>query len=126
MTADAIAAEATTDDHISGVQLGFVGLGWWGDQLAQAVTRAGAGVIASCFARNPESRQSFAATHGCATADSFEDLLDDPAIDALVLATPHSTHLSMIRAAADAGKHVFVEKPLAVHYQEADEAVRVA
>ena len=108
------------------VRLGFVGLGWWGDQLAQAVSRVDAGVIASCFARSEESRASFAAAHGCRAAGSFEELLADDAIDGLVLATPHSTHLPMIRAAAQAGKHVFVEKPLAVHHREADAAVTAA
>ena len=109
-------------------QLNFasVGLGWWGDQLAQAVQRSGAARVASCFARSADARAMFASTHGCDTADSFEQLLEDDSIDALVLATPHSTHLTQIKAAAEAGKHVFVEKPLTVAYSEAIEAARAA
>lgn len=106
--------------------LAFVGLGWWGDQLAQATERSGAAQIASCFARSADARESFAAAHGCATAEALEDLLGDDEIDALVLATPHSTHLPMITAAAEAGKHVFVEKPLSVHYRDAAAAVAAA
>lgn len=109
-------------------QLGFafVGLGWWGNQLAEAVARAGAGRAVSCFARSEEARDAFASVHGCRTASSLEELIADDSIDALVLATPHSTHLPMIRAAADAGKHVFVEKPLSISYRAAVDAVAAA
>ncbi|HSK95470.1 MAG TPA: Gfo/Idh/MocA family oxidoreductase [Euzebyales bacterium] len=107
-------------------RLAFVGLGWWGGELAKAVERSGAAEVAACFARTVESRQAFAAAHGCEAAGDLDDLLSDDGIDALVLATPHSTHLPLIRAAADAGKHVFVEKPLTVSLAEAEEAVAVA
>lgn len=106
--------------------LAFVGLGWWGNQLAEAVERSDGATVASCFARSDEARQAFASAHGCRSAGSFEQLLGDDEIDALVLATPHSTHLPMIRAAAEAGKHVFVEKPLTVSYQEALDAAAAA
>lgn len=107
------------------LNLASVGLGWWGDQLAQAVQRSGAARVASCFARSEDARASFASAHGCGSATSFADLLADDTVDALVLATPHSIHLEQITAAAEAGKHVFVEKPLTVSYREAVEAVRV-
>jgi predicted dehydrogenase len=108
------------------VSFAFVGLGWWGNELAKAVERSRAGVVATCYARSREARETFAAAHQCAAAASFEAILDDDAIDGLVLATPHSTHRPMIEAAAEAGKHVFVEKPLAVSYWDADAAVRAA
>lgn len=114
------------DDETRPVRFGFVGLGGWGEELAHAVERAGAGVVAACFARSADARDSFAAAHQCATVDDFEDLLTAEDIDALVLATPHSTHLPMIEAAAAAGKHVFVEKPLAVSYADAQQCVTAA
>ena len=106
--------------------LAFVGLGWWGNQLAEATERSGAARVASCFARSADAREEFAAAHGCAAAGDLDDLLADESIDGIVLATPHSTHLPMIKAAADAGKHVFVEKPLAVSYADADASVTAA
>jgi predicted dehydrogenase len=106
--------------------LAFVGLGWWGNELAKAVERSGAARVTACFARTEDTREAFAAAHRCVAARDFDELLDDDEIDALVLATPHSTHLPMIRAAAAAGTHVFVEKPLTVSFAEADEAVTVA
>ena len=114
------------DGEAPAVRFGFVGLGWWGDQLAQATQRSGIGQVAACFARSAEARESFAAAHSCETVDDFDDLLARDDIDGLVLATPHSTHLPMISAAAQAGKHVFVEKPLAVSYADAAESVAVA
>ena len=117
---------ASTDGGAPPVRFGFVGLGWWGDQLAQAVERSGAAAVAACFARSADARESFAAAHGCQTVEDFDDLLGREDIDGLVLATPHSTHLPMIQAAAEAGKHVFVEKPLAVAYADADQSVAAA
>ena len=113
---------------IDGDDLGFafVGLGWWGNQLAEAVERSGAGRVAACFARSEDARDAFAVAHGCRAATSLDDLLESGDVAALVLATPHSTHLPMIRAAAEAGKHVFVEKPLTVSYREAVDAVTAA
>lgn len=121
---DLPAATGTDGDRTPG--LAFVGLGRWGNELAGAVERSQAARIVTCFARDPEARAAFAAAHGCATAEAFEDLLGHDDVDALVLATPHSTHLPMIRAAAAAGRHVFVEKPLTVSYADADAAVTAA
>jgi len=118
----------TDNSPVLTTQLNFasIGLGWWGDQLAKAVQRSGTARIASCFARSAEARAAFASTHGCEAADSFEQVLEDDSIDAVVLATPHSTHLAQIRAAAEAGKHVFVEKPITVAYSEAVDAAKAA
>jgi predicted dehydrogenase len=108
------------------VRLALIGLGWWGGELAKAIRRAGNGQVVRCFARSEESRKAFAEEHGCATAESHEAILDDPEVDGIAIATPHSTHLPMIRAAAEAGKHVFVEKPLTLSVAEAREAIDIA
>jgi predicted dehydrogenase len=73
--------------------------------------------------RTPGKAAEFAAQHGIRMADSYEALLADPAIDAVVLATPHSLHETQIVAAARAGKHVFVEKPLGLDHAGARRAV---
>jgi predicted dehydrogenase len=108
------------------VRAASVGLGWWGGVLAEAAARSGAVEVVRCFARTPEAREGFAAKHGCAPAASLDEVLEDPEVEALMVATPHSTHLEMVQAATDAGKHVFVEKPLALTVAEAKACVTAA
>lgn len=110
-------------DPAEGLRLGIVGLGWFGRELARGAQATGDAEVVSCFARSDESRVSFAADVGCRPADSVEALLGDPEVDAVVLATPHSTHVDLTVRAAAAGKHVFVEKPLALNVADADRAI---
>jgi len=107
------------------VRVASIGLGWWGGRLAAAAPEAGL-ELTSCFARDAEARKAFAESHGCTAAESLEALLADDAVEGVLLATPHSTHASQIEQAAAAGKHVFVEKPLAVSYADAARAVAAA
>jgi predicted dehydrogenase len=65
----------------------------------------------------------FCSRHGIQGLSSYEDVLADPAVDAVVLATPHSTHTEQIIAAAEARKHVFVEKPLGLSRAGSERAV---
>jgi predicted dehydrogenase len=107
----------------SRVRLGVVGLGWFGDVLADAARAAGLADVVACFARSPDTRATFARAHACREAESYEALLGAADVDAVMLATPHSTHADMIERAAGAGKHVFVEKPLALTAADAQRAV---
>jgi predicted dehydrogenase len=105
------------------VRLGLVGLGWWGRELAGAAARSGAAEVVACFARRASSREAFARELGCRPATSFDELVGAGDVEAVVLATPHTVHLEQVRAAAAAGRHVFVEKPLALTTAEARQAV---
>ncbi|MEK9661837.1 MAG: Gfo/Idh/MocA family oxidoreductase [Alphaproteobacteria bacterium] len=67
-----------------------------------------------------------AAEHGLKVADTFDAVLADPDIDAVILVTPHSLHTDQIVAGAAAGKHVFTEKPFALSKSEAERAVTAA
>jgi predicted dehydrogenase len=96
------------------VRTAVVGLGWWGDGLARALAASERTELTACFARTKASREDFAQRHGCRAADSFEALVGASDVDAVMLATPHSTHPDLIETAAEHGKHVFVEKPLAL------------
>lgn len=107
-------------------RLAVVGLGWFGAVLTESARRSELAEVVACFARSPEARTEFATTHGCRAADSFEDLLADGEIDGVLLATPHSTHADMAVQAATAGKHVFVEKPLALTVADARRASEAA
>lgn len=108
------------------VRLGIVGLGWFGGVLTESAGATGTAEVVACFARSAESRARFAAAHGCHEAASYDALLADPEIDAVMIATPHSTHADMIERAAEAGKHVFVEKPLALTVVDAQRAIAAA
>jgi predicted dehydrogenase len=94
------------------VRLGSIGLGWWGKVLAEAVGKVPDVAITSCYARGEAGRAAFAGQFGCRQADSLDDLLADPEIDGVLIATSHESHRSLIEQAASAGKHIFVEKPL--------------
>jgi predicted dehydrogenase len=108
------------------VGLAAIGLGWWGGVLATAIGAEERTGLVSCFSRDPEARQAFADKHGCRPASSVDEIWADPDVEGVVLATPHSTHAALIRAAADAGKHVFVEKPLTLSVADARHAVAAA
>lgn len=101
----------------------IVGLGWWGGEHAKAARRVENLQVTACFARTPGKRAAFAAEHGCRPMESWEAVLRDPEIEALILATPHSTHPKLIEEAASAGKHVFVEKPFVLHVPDGQRAI---
>jgi predicted dehydrogenase len=108
------------------VRLGCIGLGRWGEHLAEAVVRTGCGEISRCFTRTEQVRLRFAAKFGCRPARSVDELLDDPELDGVLIATPHTTHVDLIAAAAAAGKHVFVEKPLSLTVADGERAIAAA
>ena len=95
------------------LQVACLGMGWWSDVLADAIKRSGMLAIAACYSRSEEKRQAFAAKYGCRAASSYEDILGDKNIQAVINTTPNGTHLETTRAAAAAGKHVFLDKPIA-------------
>ena len=95
------------------LRVASIGMGWWSDVLADAMVRSGRLAIAACYSRSEEKRAKFAAKYGCRAVRTYEEVLDDPAIEAIVNTTPNSAHLETTRAAAAAGKHVFLDKPIA-------------
>ena len=88
-------------------------MGWWSDVLADAMTRSGRLQIAACYTRSDEKRRDFAKKYGCEPAPSYEAMLADASIEAIINTTPNNVHLETTRAAARAGKHVFLDKPIA-------------
>jgi predicted dehydrogenase len=108
------------------IGLASIGLGWWGNVLAGGVTSTGKAQVVACYARTPETREVFAAKHGCRPAASLEEIWRDPEIEGVLLATPHAVRQELISQAAAAGKHIFVEKPLALTGAEARAAAEAA
>ncbi|MDQ5849205.1 MAG: Gfo/Idh/MocA family oxidoreductase [Pseudomonadota bacterium] len=90
-----------------------LGMGWWSDVLADAIQRSGKLKIVSCYSRSSGKREAFSKKYGCKAASSYEEILSDPKIEALINTTPNSVHLETTLAAAKAGKHVFLDKPIA-------------
>jgi predicted dehydrogenase len=101
------------------MKVACLGMGWWSDVLADAIKRSGKLTIAACYSRSAEKREKFAAKYGCRAASSYEEILADRQIEAIINTTPNGTHLETTRAAAAAGKHVFLDKPIANTIQEA-------
>ncbi|MFZ1104030.1 MAG: Gfo/Idh/MocA family oxidoreductase, partial [Hyphomicrobiaceae bacterium] len=95
------------------VRVAALGMGWWSDVLADAVKRSDKLEIVACFTRSPEKRSAFAAKYNCRPVASYEELLNDPSIEAIINTTPNNVHLETTEAAARAGKHVFLDKPIA-------------
>jgi predicted dehydrogenase len=95
------------------LKVACLGMGWWSDVLADAIKRSGKLSIAACYSRSSEKRAAFAAKYGCRAAGSYEEILSDKSIEAVINTTPNAAHLETTRAAAAAGKHVFLDKPIA-------------
>ena len=95
------------------VKVACIGMGWWSDVLADAIQRSGKLQIVACYTRSPEKRDAFAAKYACRAAPSYEALLEDRGIEAIINTTPNNVHSETTRAAAKAGKHVFLDKPIA-------------
>jgi len=90
-----------------------IGMGWWSDVLADAIKRSGKLRITACYSRSDEKRNAFADKYGCRAASSYEAILSDDSIKAIINTTPNNVHLETTHAAARAGKHVFLDKPIA-------------
>lgn len=105
----------------------IVGLGRWGQILVESVQgKSDAITFTAGITRTPAKAQEFTERHGLTLDTDYDAMLEDPAIDAVVLATPHQQHADQIVAAAAAGKHVFVEKPFTLTKASAEAAVAAA
>lgn len=101
------------------VGLGVVGLGRWARVLANAAGRSDRLRIVGGFSRSAEKRAAFARDYRGREFASLDALLRDPEVEGVVVTTPNHEHASVIRAAAEAGKAVFVDKPIAHTLEDA-------
>jgi predicted dehydrogenase len=104
------------------VRAAAVGIGWWSNVLADATPKGTNLKLVACTTRSPEKRAAFAARYGCRQAESYEAVLKDSEVEAVLLTTPHTLHGEQVVAAAQAGKHVFVEKPFTLTVAEGRKA----
>ena len=105
-------------------RVGIVGLGYWGPNLARNLAAIDHCQLAWLCDASPDARQKLAQSFPNArTTSDLGDLLADPLLDAIVLATPVPSHASLAIQVLDAGKHCFVEKPLALTAADAQLAL---
>jgi len=104
-----------------------IGLGWWGQTHIRATHEKSETVrITTVVDLDSDLANKTADEFGLKTAPSYEAVLADPDIDAVILVTPHSLHTDQIVACASAGKHIFTEKPFALNKADAERAVVAA
>jgi predicted dehydrogenase len=109
------------------IRVGVVGLGYWGPNLARNLAAIPGCEVSWLCDASAEARASLERAFPAArSTDVLGDLLDDTQLDGVVLATPVPTHAELAVAALEAGKHCFVEKPLATRAADAERAVAAA
>ena len=106
------------------IRAAIVGLGRWGRTLVNSIQgNSGAIRFIAGHTRTRASAEAFCAEKGILLEDDIEEILADPAIDAVVFATPHSQHGAQVERAAAAGKHILMEKPFTLDVRSASAAL---
>jgi predicted dehydrogenase len=103
--------------------IALIGTGAIAKHHARAIHATPSTRLVCCFARDAAKRDAFAAEQRCRSAASLADALADPAVDAVLIATPSGAHLDAVQAAAAAGKHVLCEKPLDISLERTDRII---
>jgi predicted dehydrogenase len=112
---------------VSEVSLAVAGLGYWGPNLARNVESIAGARLAWCCDGDPAARARLEPVFRAARfTGSLDELLADPDLDGVLLATPVPTHAELAVRVLEAGKHCFVEKPLAQSVGDAEQAVAAA
>jgi predicted dehydrogenase len=108
------------------VRIAQAGIANHGRTILNATRDSGNLQLVSCFDINTAANEQVAKEFGATAATTYDQLVDDPTIDAISLVTPNHLHPEQIRKAAAAKKHIFVEKPITNTVAEGCEAIRLA
>jgi predicted dehydrogenase len=109
------------------VNLGMVGLGGWGKNVAASFTSTPhCHVSYICDASAQTLTRQVSSNPQAIPTTSFDTILRDPAVDAVAIATPAPSHYELAKRGLLAGKHVFVEKPMTLHADHAEELVEIS
>jgi len=93
----------------------IVGLGWWGKTLVKAAKDFGAPIhFVRGVSLEPDTVRDFAKEHALTLGTSLEEVIADPQVQAVILATPHSKHRAQVESVAAVKKHIYCEKPFAL------------
>jgi phthalate 4,5-cis-dihydrodiol dehydrogenase len=113
----------STDEKL---RVGVIGLGMAGGMMVPSLTNHPRAVLIAAADPNPELRARFASDHGVATYGDARSLIAAADVDAVYVATPHQFHEEHVVLAAQGGKHIVVEKPMALSLQECDAMIEAA
>jgi predicted dehydrogenase len=109
------------------LRVAVVGYGYWGPNLVRNVMESSDFELVALCERDLARGQAFSVkAPGIPVKCDFDEVLDDPSVDAVIIATPPHTHHALVKAALLAGKHVLVEKPLATTAMDAIDLVDTA
>jgi predicted dehydrogenase len=109
------------------IKIAVVGYGYWGPNVVRNVLERPELELWGLCDRSAEQTARFSRRYpGVRTCDKLEEVLADPGVDAVSIATPPATHHELVKQALEAGKHVLVEKPLARTSDEAHELIDLA
>jgi len=109
------------------IRIAQLGCGYWGPNLLRNFSAQPDCHVKWVADEDPKRRQYVEANYPkTKTTPSWQTAVNDPEVEAVVIATPASTHYTLARAVLEAGKHVFVEKPLAMCLTDADDLVALA
>jgi predicted dehydrogenase len=101
------------------LNLAIVGLGRWGQNLVDSIEDSKTARFTAAVTRTPSNVSDYCAQKNILLTDDYQSVLNNDAIDAVVIATPHTFHFDQIMMAANAGKHVFCEKPFTLTAEQA-------
>ena len=105
------------------LNVAVIGMGWWGKTLVTLIGNSSKLRVVKGVKRNPKTEAEFAREHKFEIISDYSAVLKDPDIQGVVLCTPHTLHTEQIIDAANAGKHVFCEKPLSLTHSDVVRAV---
>ncbi|QCT01420.1 oxidoreductase domain protein [Paenibacillus algicola] len=115
------------EETASRIQWGIMGTGWIAEKFAADLKYVNNGSLAACGSRTDDSARRFGERFDIPrTYGSYEELVQDPALDAIYVATPHPLHKDNVLLALRAGKAVLCEKPFTMNSRELEEVIQTA
>ena len=105
------------------IGFGIVGCGMISNFHARAIADIRGAKLAACFDTRAESAEKFASVNGCRAYTDLKKMLADPKVEIVTIATPSGAHMEPAVAAARAGKHVIIEKPLEITLKRCDQII---
>ena len=109
------------------LKLGILGTGWIADKMAVTLAGMNCAVSYAVASRSKEKAENFAKKYSFSKAyGSYEELADDPEVDLIYIATPHSHHFENSKMCLLKGKPVLCEKALTVNAEEAEELIKIS
>jgi phthalate 4,5-cis-dihydrodiol dehydrogenase len=108
------------------INVGIIGAGFWGEKHADAIQQLPGVRLVASNRTNSAALQSFTDKYGGRGYTRYQDLLKDKEVEAVVITTPHHLHTQILVEAAQAGKHILLEKPMAPNLEECDRMIQAA